>query len=140
MMHQAVTSLIVVYLVGTALGLRFRVFVLIPAGIAVLISSPVVELTWPGMAGWGVAGALAPLAALNAGFAVGVLLRAEAAVWSTRKTAQLFSRPVDPSRPTHHRPEGAGREASSEAMGRAESLKTAATMARGNPAKKGLHR
>jgi hypothetical protein len=139
MMHQAVTSLAaVVYLVGTALGLRFRVFVLIPAGIAVLILSEVVGLLWPHIAGWEVAGTLALLVVLDVGFAFGLLLRAGAAFWSTRKTTRLFARPVDADR-SAHRSEGAGRETSSEGASRPGFLKTAAALARGELAKKGFH-
>ena len=117
MMDQTVTLLVVaVCLFGTALGLRFRVYVLIPAGLAVLIVSALAQLMWKKTAGWGIPGALALLIVLNAGFAFGLLLRAGAAFWSTHKIARPFARAVDVDQSTR-RPDGAGREASSEGAG-----------------------
>ena len=58
MMDQTVALLAaVVALFGTAIGLRFNVYILIPAGLAVLILSVVAQLTSNKMAGWGVQGA-----------------------------------------------------------------------------------
>jgi len=117
MMDQTVALLVAAAcLFGTALGLRFRVYALIAAGLAVLIISAMAELIWKKMAGWGVSGTLALLVLLNAGFAFGLLLRAGAAFWSTHKIAGLFGRPINLDQPTR-RPDGAGREASSEAAG-----------------------
>jgi len=117
MMDQTVALLVtVVCLSGTALGLRFRVYVLIPAGIAILIVSAMAGLMWQKMGGWGIASTLALLIVLNVGFAFGLLLRAGAVFWSTRKTARLFARTVHVDQLTR-RPDGAGREASSEAAG-----------------------
>jgi hypothetical protein len=116
MMDQTVTLLVTaVCLFGTALGLRFRVYVLVPAGLAVLILSAVAQLIWNKMAGWGISGALALLFVLNAGFVLGLLMRAGAAFWSTNKIARLFARArVDQA---SRRPDGAGREARSEGAG-----------------------
>ena len=95
MMNQTVTLLeTAVCLFGTALGLRYRVYVLVPVGLAVLIMSAMAQLIWKKMAGWGVPGTLALLIVLNAGFAFGLLLRAEAAFWSAHKIARLFARTV----------------------------------------------
>jgi hypothetical protein len=117
MMHQTVALLVAaVCLFGIALGLRFRVYVLIPAGLAVLIVSAMAQLIWTKLAGWGVPGAFALLIVLNAGFAFGLLLRAGAAFWSTHKIARLFARTVHVDQSTR-RPDGAGREASSEGAG-----------------------
>lgn len=116
-MDQTVALLVAaVCLFGTALGLRFRVYVLIPAGFAVLIVSAMAQLIWKKMAGWGVPGTLGLLVLLNAGFALGLLLRAAAAFWSTHRIAGLFAHPVNLGQPTR-RPDGAGREASSEGAG-----------------------
>ena len=53
-MDQTVTLLeTAVCLFGTALGLRYRVYLLIPAGLAVLIVSAMAQLMWKKMAGWG---------------------------------------------------------------------------------------
>jgi hypothetical protein len=138
MMDQTVALLVTVAcLFGTALGLRFRVYVLIPAGIAILIVSAMAELMWQKMAGWGIAGTLALLIVLNVGFAFGLLLRAGAVFWSTRKTARLFARTVHVDQSTR-RPEGAEREASSEGAGRVGSLEPTATMASGDLAREGF--
>jgi hypothetical protein len=45
------------------------------------------------MAGWGVQGTIGLLMLLNAGFALGLFLRAAAAIWSTKRIARLFARP-----------------------------------------------
>ena len=128
-MDQTVTLLeTAVCLFGTALGLRYRVYVLIPAGLAVLIVSAMAQLMWKKMAGWGVPGTLALLIVLNAGFAFGLLLRAGAAFWSAHKIARLFARTVHVDQLTR-RPDGAGREASSKGAARAGSLERTATMA-----------
>jgi hypothetical protein len=76
----------------------------------------------------GVPGTLALLIVLNAGFAFGLLLRAGAAFWSTHKIARLFARTVHVDQLTR-RPDGAGREASSEGAARTGSLEPTATMA-----------
>jgi len=116
MMDQTVALLAAaVCLLGTALGLRFSVYVLIPAGLAVLIVSGLV-LIWNKMAGWGMLGTLGLLILLNAGFALGLFLRAGAAFWSTQRLARLFARPVNLDQPMR-RPDGAGRESSSEGCG-----------------------
>jgi hypothetical protein len=116
MMDQTVALLVAaVWLFGTALGLRFSVYVLIPAGLAVLIVSGM-ALIWNKMAGWGILGTLGLLILLNAGFALGLFLRAGAAFWSTQRIARLFARPVNLDQPMR-RPDGAGRESSSEGCG-----------------------
>jgi hypothetical protein len=116
MMDQTVALLVAaVCLFGTALGLRFSVYVLIPAGLAVLIVSGM-ALIWNKMAGWGILGTLGLLILLNAGFALGLFLRAGAAFWSTQRIARLFARPVNLDQPMR-RPDGAGRESSSEGCG-----------------------
>jgi hypothetical protein len=140
MMAQAVALLMtVVCLFGTALGLRFKVYVLIPAGIAVLIVSAMAELMWQKMAGLGIAGTLALLIVLiivlNVGFAFGLLLGA--VFQSPRKTARLFARTVRVDQSTR-RPERAEREASSEGAGRVGSLEPTVTMASGDLAKEGF--
>ena len=74
-MDQTVTLLVTaVCLFGTALGLRYRVYVLVPAGLAVLIMSVMAQLIWKKMAGWGVPGALALLIVLNVGLCSGLAL------------------------------------------------------------------
>ena len=99
-MDQTVALLVAaVCLFGTALGLRFSVYVLIPAGLAVLIVSAMAQLIWKKMAGWGVPGTLGLLMLLNAGFALGLFLRAGAAFWSTKRIARLFARPGDLDQP-----------------------------------------
>jgi hypothetical protein len=116
MMDQTVALLVAaVCLFGTALGLRFSVYVLIPASLAVLIVSGT-ALIWNKMAGWGILGTLGLLILLNAGFALGLLLRAGAASWSTQRIARLFARPVNLDQPMRQ-PDGAGRESSSEGCG-----------------------
>jgi hypothetical protein len=135
-MYHAVASLVaVVYLTGMALGLRFRVIVLFPAGIAVLISSAVVRLTWPSMAGWGLIGTLALLIVLNVGFAFGLLLRVGAAFLSLRKAGRLFVRPVHVDPAAHPPGNTAG-----EGTDRAGVIKAAAAIARHDLIGKGLHR
>lgn len=115
-MDQTVALLVAaVCLFGTALGLRFSAYVLIPAGLAVLIVSGM-ALIWNKMAGWGILGTLGLLILLNAGFALGLFLRAGAAFWSTQRIARLFARPVNLDQPMR-RPDGAGRESSSEGCG-----------------------
>jgi len=117
MMDQTVALLLAsVCLFGTALGLRFGVYVLIPAGLAILIVSSM-ALIWNNMAGWGILGALGLLILLNAGFALGLFLRAGAAFWSTQRIARLFARPAVTLDQPMRRPDGAGREASSEGCG-----------------------
>src|SRR6185503_17568866 len=118
MMDQTVALLLAsVCLFGTALGLRFSVYVLIPAGLAILIVSSM-ALIWNNMAGWGIHGALGLLILLNAGFALGLFLRAGAAFWSTQRIARLFARPaVTLDQPLRRPDGGAGREASSEGCG-----------------------
>ena len=116
-MDQTVALLLAsVCLFGTALGLRFSVYVLIPAGLAILIVSSM-ALIWNNMAGWGILGALGLLILLNAGFALGLFLRAGAAFWSTQRIARLFARPAVTLDQPMRRPDGAGREASSEGSG-----------------------
>jgi hypothetical protein len=116
MMDQTVALLVAaVCLFGTALGLRFSVYVLIPASLAVLIVSGM-ALIWNKMAGWGILGTLGLLILLNAGFALGLFLRAGTAFWSTQRIARLFARPVNLDQPMR-RPDGAGRESSSEGCG-----------------------
>jgi hypothetical protein len=134
MMDQTVTLLVTaVCLFGTALGLRFRVYVLVPAGLAVLILSAIAQLIWTKMAGWGVPGSLALLIVLNAGFVLGLLLRAGAAFWYTHKIARLFARTAHADQSTR-RPDGAGRETSSEGVG------TTATIAPRDLAKESFRR
>jgi len=116
MMEQTVALLAAaVCLFGTALGLRFSVYVLIPAGLAILIVSGM-ALIWNKTAGWGTLGPIGLLILLNAGFILGLLLRAGAAFWSTQRIARLFARPVKLDQAAR-RPDGAGREASSEGCG-----------------------
>ena len=117
MMDQTVTLLVTaVCLFGTALGLRFRVYVLVPAGLAVLILSAMAQLMWTKMAGREIPSALTLFIVLNAGFVLGLLMRAGAAFWYTHKIAPLFARTarVDQS---PRRQDGAGREARSEGAG-----------------------
>jgi hypothetical protein len=117
MMDQTVTLLVIaVCLFGTALGLRFRVYVLVPAGLAVLILSALGQLIWNKMAGQGITGALTLLIVLNGGFVLGLLMRAGAAFWYTHKIAPLFARTVRLDQSTR-RPDGAGREAIGEGAG-----------------------
>jgi hypothetical protein len=117
MMDQTVALLVAaVVLFGTAIGLRFSVYILIPAGLAVLIASVMAQLISNKMAGWGVQGTIGLLMLLNAGFALGLFLRAAAAFWSTKRIARLFARPVSLDQQMR-RPDGAGRETSSEGCG-----------------------
>lgn len=105
-----------VALFGTAIGLRFTVYILIPAGLAVLIASVMAQLIFSKMAGWGVQGTVGLLVLLNVGFAVGLGLRAGAALWSTKRIYPLFARPDD----LEHkgcRHDSAGREPNSEGCG-----------------------
>jgi hypothetical protein len=77
---------------GAALGLRFRAYVLIPAGVLVLATSAVGFL-WSDIGiKWGVLGTIALLVVLNVGFAFGLALRAGAALMRKRVIAPLFAR------------------------------------------------
>ena len=117
MMDQTVAlSVAAVALFGTAIGLRFSVYILIPAGLAVLIGSVMAQLLSKTMAGWGVQGTIGLLMLLNAGFALGLFLRAAAAFWSTKRIARLFARPGSLDQQMC-RPDAAGRENSSEGCG-----------------------
>jgi hypothetical protein len=117
MMDQTVALLVAaVALFGTAIGLRFNVYILIPAGLAVLILSVVAQLTSNKMAGWGVQGTAGLLVLLNAGFALGLFLRAGAAFWSAKRIARLFARPGDLNQQMR-RPDDAGRETGSQESG-----------------------
>jgi hypothetical protein len=117
MMDQTVALLVAaVALFGTAIGLRFSVYILLPAGFAVLIASVMAQLISNKMAGWGVLGTLGPLMLLHAGFAFGLFLRAGAAFWSTKRIALLFARPGNLDQQMR-RPDGAGRETNSEGCG-----------------------
>lgn len=121
-MDQTVTLLATaVCLLGVALGLRFRVYVLLPAGVAILVLPAASQLVWRKMAGWGVTGALALLLLLNVGFVCGVLLRAAAAHWNLRKVAGLFDRTARAAEPSVQ-PDNAGREAKSEIAGSRASM------------------
>jgi hypothetical protein len=100
-----------VALSGTAIGLRFSVYVLIPAGLVVLIVSVLAQLISNKIAGWGAQGTIGLLMLLNAGFALGLFLRAGAAFWSTKRIAQLFARP----RILDQQPDGAVRKTSGDA-------------------------
>jgi hypothetical protein len=114
MTDQTVTLLVIaVCLFGAALGLRFRVYVLIPAGLAVLTLSAMAQLMWSKMAGWGISGALALVIVLNAGFVLGLLMRAGAAFWYTLKIGPLFTRTSHVEK-SGGRLDPAGRQASSE--------------------------
>jgi hypothetical protein len=75
-----------------------------------------VQLISNKMAGWGVQGTIGLLMLLNAGFALGLFLRAGAAFWSTKRIARLFARPGNLDHQVR-RPDSAGREASSEGCG-----------------------
>lgn len=134
MMDQTVTLLVTaVCLFGTALGLRYRVYVLVPAGLAVLIASAIGQLIWRKMAGWGFEGAFALLIVLNAGFVLGLLMRAGAAYWYTHKVGRLFARTAHADQSTR-RSDGAGRDGSSEGAG------TTATIAPRDLAKESFRR
>jgi hypothetical protein len=109
-MEQTVALLMAtVALFGTAIGLRFSVYILIPAGLAVLMVSVLAQLLSTKMAGWRIQSTFGLLVLLNVGFALGLFLRAAAAFWSKRSIARLFarSRNVD-------RPDVAGRDGSGE--------------------------
>ena len=116
MMEQTALLVAAVALFGTAIGLRFNVYILIPAGLAVLILSVMAQLTSNKMAGWGVQGTAGLLVLLNAGFALGLFLRAGAAFWSAKRIARLFARPGDLNQQMR-RPDDAGRETSSQESG-----------------------
>ena len=110
-MRKLLIPVAAVALFGTAIGLRFSVYILIPAGLAALIATVVAQLVSNKMAGWGVQGTIGLLMLLNAGFALGLFLRAAAAIWSTKRIARLFARPGNLDHQVR-RPDGAGREAS----------------------------
>jgi len=113
-MDQTVTLLVIaVCLFGAALGLRFRVYVLVPAGAALLIPSAVPMLIGKQMAGWGISDALALLLVLNLGFVLGLIVRAGAAYWYAHKIAPLFAHTNRVDR-SNGRLEGTGREGSGE--------------------------
>ncbi len=121
-MDQTVTLLVTaVGLLGIALGLRFRVYVLVPAGLAVLVLPAASQLIWRKMAGWGVTGAIALLIVLNAGFIMGVLMRAAAAQWHLRKVAGLFTHAARATEPAGQQ-DNASREAKSEIVGTGASM------------------
>ena len=122
-----------VTLLGTAIGLRFIVYVLLPAGLVVLIVSVLAQLISNKMAGWGAQGTIGLLVLLNAGFAIGLILRMGAAFWSTSRIAQLFARPPKFDQQMG-RPDGAGRETSGDGC------EPATTMAPGGLAKKSFRR
>jgi hypothetical protein len=106
-----------VALFGTAIGLRFSVYVLIPAGLVVLIVSVVAQLISNKIAGWGAQGMIIGLLMLlNAGFSLGLFLRAGAATRSTKRIAQLFARPRNLDQQMR-RPDSAGRETSDDGCG-----------------------
>lgn len=122
-----------VALFGTAIGLRFSVYVLLPAGLVVLIVSVLAQLISNKMAGWGAQGTIGLLVLLNAGFAIGLFLRVGAAFWSTKRIAQLFARPRKFDQQMR-RPDGAGRETSGDECG------PTATITPGDLAKKSFRR
>jgi hypothetical protein len=110
MMEQTLALLMAaVALFGTAIGLRFSVYILIPAGLAVLIVSVVAQLISTKMTGWGIQGTFGLLLLLNVGFALGLLLRAGAAYGSKRTIPRSGN--IDQKL---HRPDVAGREANGE--------------------------
>jgi hypothetical protein len=114
MMDQTVALLLTaVCLFGTALGLRFRVYVMVPAAVAVLILSAAAQLLSNKMVGWRIPSWLALLVILNVGFMLGLLLRAGAAHWYTRKIARLFA-PAARVDPSTRRQDGVDREANSD--------------------------
>jgi hypothetical protein len=134
MMEQTVALLVAAMaLFGTAIGLRFSVYILIPAGFAVLIVSVMAQLISSKMAAWGVQGTVGLLMLLNAGFALGLFLRAGAALWSTKRIAQLFARPHNLDQQMR-RADGAGRETSGDGCG------PTATITPGDLAKKSFRR
>lgn len=117
MMDRTVALLVAaVALFGTAIGLRFRVYILIPALLAVLIVSVIAQLLSNNMAGWGAQGTLGLLVLLNASYVLGLLLRAAAAFWSTKRSVRLFARTGSLNQPMRG-PDGAGRETGSEGRG-----------------------
>lgn len=121
-MDQTPTLLVTaVCLFGTALGLRYRVYVLVPAGLAVLITSATAQLIWKKMAGWGFGGALALLIVLNIGFVLGLIMRAGAAYWDTHKVGRPFARTAHADQSTG-RLDGAERDGSSEGAGRTATI------------------
>ena len=121
-MDQTVALLVAaVALFGTAIGLRFSVYILIPAGFTVLIVSVMAQLISNKMAGWGVQVTVGLLMLLNAGFALGLFLRAGAAFWSTKRIARLFARPGKLDQQMR-RPDGTAREISSEGCGQAATI------------------
>jgi hypothetical protein len=122
-----------VALLGTAIGLRFSVYVLLPAGLVVLIVSVLAQLISNKMAGWGAQGTIGLLVLLNAGFAIGLFLRVGAAFWSTKRIAQLFARPRKFDQQMR-RPDGAERETSGDGCG------PTATITPGDLAKKSFRR
>jgi hypothetical protein len=120
MMDQNVALLVAaVALFGTALGLRFSVYILIPAGLGVFIVSVMAQLTLNKMAGWGVQVAVGLLMLLNVGFALGLFLRAGAAFWCTKRIARLFARPGNLDQQVR-RLDSAGRETSNEGCARGQ--------------------
>ncbi len=113
-MEQTVALLMAaVALFGTAIGLRFSVHILIPAGLAVLMVSVVAQLLSTKMTGWGIQGTFGPLVMLNVGFTLGLFLRAGAAFWSNRAISRLLARSRNADQQLR-RPDVAGREASGE--------------------------
>lgn len=121
-MDQTVTLLVTaVCLFGTALGLRYRVYVLVPAGLAVLIMSAIAQLIWKRMAGWGFEGTLTLLIVLNVGFVLGLFLRAGAAYWYTHKVGRLFTRTAHADQ-SIRRSDGTGRDESSEGAGKTATI------------------
>ena len=90
-MDQTVALLMAaVALFGTAIGLRFSVYILIPAGLVLLIGSVMAQLISNKVAGWGVQGTIGLLVLLNSGFGVGLVLRAAVAYWSAKRIAGSF--------------------------------------------------
>jgi hypothetical protein len=127
MMDQTVTLVVTaVCLFGTALGLRYRVYVLVPAGLAVLIMSAIAQVIWKKMAGWGVPGVLVLLIVLNLGFVLGLFLRAGAAFWYTHKVGRLFAS----CRSSTPRSDDAGRDGSSEGAGTTATIAPATSQKR----------
>jgi hypothetical protein len=124
MMDQTVALLVAaVALFGTAIGLRFRVYILIPALLAVLVVSLLARLLSNNVAGWGISGTIGLMVLLNASYIFGLSLRAAVALLSVKAIAPLCARPnVDQSM---RRPDGGGRETGSE--GRASTASIAPT-------------
>jgi hypothetical protein len=92
------------------------VYILIPAGLAVLIGSIMGQVISNKMAEWGFQGTIGLLMLLNAGFALGLFLRAGAAFWSTKRIARLFAHPSNVDQQAR-RPDAAARETSGEGCG-----------------------